>query len=180
MKRLFVLIFVGSFFLGQQAILSAESQIDYLLSNKTAKDDSVFVERVIRADTLLLENGKKIKLIGLKAPAAPRKKYPKTDSRGIVIEEVSPLTSVEEQAFDYAQSLLANQQVHLEYDTQSKDENFYTLAYVFLPDGTFVNAEILRRGYADLTLAPPNTKYADRLRQAYQEARKEKRGIHGE
>jgi len=51
------------------------------------------------------------------------------------------------------------------------------LAYVYLKDGTFVNAEIVKQGYASLMTFPPNVKYADLFLKLYQEARKNKRGL---
>jgi len=44
---------------------------------------------------------------------------------------------------------------------------------------TFVNAEILRQGYANLSFDPRLRKYNDKLQKAYREAREEKRGLHG-
>lgn len=150
-----------------------------LLANPTTKKDFI-VERVIRADTVLLDNGKKFRLIGLNAPDAPKSKVVKRDNYGIVIEEQSPETTLNNRAFEFAKKLLENKRVRLEFDFENKDENFYTYAYVFLEDGTFINSEILRQGYANLKITPTNTKYADKLRQAYQDARKERKGIHGE
>ncbi|MBF0510702.1 MAG: thermonuclease family protein, partial [Candidatus Omnitrophica bacterium] len=53
-------------------------------------------------------------------------------------------------------------------------------AYVYLPEGQMANAELLRKGFVRLRIVPPNVKYADKLRQAYQEAKREKRGLEGE
>ena len=65
--------------------------------------------------------------------------------------------------------------------TSKKDEDFITLAYVFLVENdVFVNAEILRQGFADLQLRAPNLKYSDILRRAYREAREQLRGLQGE
>jgi endonuclease YncB( thermonuclease family) len=49
-----------------------------------------------------------------------------------------------------------------------------------LDNELFVNAEILRQGFAFLQIRPPNTKYSKELREAYTEARLEKRGLQGE
>ena len=156
----------------------ADSGFDEMANSAVTKD--FIVERVIRADVILLDNEKKIRLIGLIAPDAPKSKIVKRDNYGIVIEEQSPETTLNNQAFDFAKKLLENKHVRLEFDFENKDENFYTLAYVFLSDGTLANAEILRQGYANLKIVPPNTKYADTLRTAYQEARRERRGLQGE
>ena len=157
----------------------ADSKIDSFIG-ETTNYNSVLIDKVVRADTIVLESGQKIKLIGLNAPELPKIKDAKVDSYGIIIEEVNPATTIEEQAFDFAKSLLEKKRVRLEFDVETKDRDFHTLAYVFLPDGTLANVEIIRQGFADLKIMPPNTKYAKELRAAYQEARREKRGLRGE
>jgi len=44
-------------------------------------------------------------------------------------------------------------------------------------NGTFVNAEIVKQGYASLMTIPPNVKYADLFLRLYQEARENRRGL---
>jgi micrococcal nuclease len=154
---------------------------DALFASLSSKYDNVKVERVIKADLILLDNGKKIRLIGVKAFDKPRSKDVKRDAYGFVIEEpADPAVTVEERAGDFADDLLLNKKVKIELDTRSTDEDGYTWGYVFLPDNALANAEILRQGFAQLQIQPPNTKYAERLREAYREARQEKRGIHAE
>lgn len=148
--------------------------------NPDSTTHSGVVERVVSADRLTLKDGRKIHLIGLNAPQTPRNRDIKRNSYGYVIKEVNPATTLEERAYDFSKSLLETKTIRLEYDITAKDENFHTLAYVFLPDGTFANAEILRQGYANLKIVLPNTKYEVLLRAAYQEARQEKRGLQGE
>ncbi len=142
--------------------------------------NKVPVARVLTVDTFLLENGEKIKMIGLSAPAKPRKKEVKKDKYGFVIEEFNPETPLEEKAFDFAKQLLEGKEVRLEFDNEKKSPDFETWAYVFLTDKTFVNAEILRQGFANLNLTPANQKYDKELRGAYQEAHREKRGLQGQ
>ena len=86
---------------------------------------------------------------------------------------------LEEQAVSYAQELLEGKKVKLEFDLESLDEQGRHQAYVFLPGGAMANAELLRQGFVDLKLRPPNVKYADQLRKAYQEAKREQRGFLG-
>ncbi len=142
---------------------------------------NVVVERVLSADTLVLKGGEKIRMIGLKAPEPPRRQKIERDKQGVIVERDTPETTIEEKAFAFAQSLLEGQAVRLEFDEQKKDEDFITLAYVFLVENdVFVNAEILRQGFADLQLRAPNLKYSDILRRAYREAREQLRGLRGE
>jgi len=69
----------------------------------------------------------------------------------------------------------------LEFDVERKSGDYKTLAYVFLAkDNIFVNAEILRQGYAYLQIIPPNTRYVELFKEAYREARLERRGLQAE
>jgi len=154
----------------------------------------VLVERVLSANSLLLKNKERVKLIGLKAPEVSsrtladekfkhieyRKDSLSTSPIYIPESKVDPQVPVTTRAYQFTRELLLGKQVRLEFDVQNKDDDFFTLAYVYLPDGTFVNQEILRQGYAILNIIPPNTKYADILRAAYQESRTEKRGLQSE
>ncbi|MCB9757703.1 MAG: thermonuclease family protein [Candidatus Omnitrophica bacterium] len=167
-----ILIFQTFGFTAQPDILFPSLQSQTILKN-------VLVERIISADTIVLEDGKKIKLIGLKAPDAPRRPKVEYDKNGLPIENVVlPENTFEEKAYAFAHKLLVGKKVRLEFDETRTDDHFATIAYVFLVDNNIlVNAEILRWGYADLQIQPPNFKYQDQLRDAYKEARREKRGL---
>lgn len=169
------------FFFSQKSTMGQETPNDINFSSRNNNYERIEVRRVIKADEIELENGEKIKLIGLKAPAAPKPEKKEFDEYGFEIKNDSPLTPLEEEAFIFTKKLLENKMVRLEFDKQKRNEELKTLAYVFLiDDNIFVNKEILRQGFANLTIRPPNIKYADTLRQAYQEARQEKRGLQGE
>lgn len=159
---------------------SLSSSQDFLaLQEKPSR--TVKVVKILSVDRIQLESGEKIKLIGLKGPALPRRKKVETDEHGFIIEKVDPIQSVEEKALTFVTELLEGQSVRIETDVKQKDADFSTLAYVFLiPQDILVNEEILRQGFAQLQIVPPNMKYEQRLRQAYLEARKEMRGFHGE
>ncbi|MFA5005554.1 MAG: thermonuclease family protein, partial [Candidatus Omnitrophota bacterium] len=73
--------------------------------------------------------------------------------------------------------LVEGKKVKLEFDIERRDRYGRLLAYAYLEDGTFVNAEIIRQGYASLMTYPPNVKYADMFLKLYQEARVNKRGL---
>jgi len=147
----------------------------------------VTVQKVLSTDTIIIENntqrGKRIKLIGVKSPKNFfEKKKPERDEFGFAVKkEVSPETPIEQRALTYVKNLLEGKKIRLEFDVEKQNQRFETLAYIFLnDDDTFVNATILREGFASLRIRPPNVKYADKLRAAYKEARQEKRGLQGE
>lgn len=149
-------------------------------TKKFGQPRTVVVAKIIDTATFLTDKEEKIRLIGLKAPEPPPRERIERDENGMVIEIENPESTVEEQVFKTAQTLLKGKKVRLEFDAKESGDRFETLAYVFLEDGTFANAEILRQGCADLQIAPPNIKRADELRAAYREARRELRGIQGE
>lgn len=159
-------------------MLSFVSSADDLFTHLSAKYENVKVERVIKADLIELDNGKKVRLIGLKSFDTPRKYDVERDKYGFIIEDTSdPTTPIEELAYDFARELMEHKKVSVEFDTQATDENGRIWGYVFLEDKTMANSEIIRQGFAEFQLRPPNLKYADQLRDAYREARTEKRGI---
>jgi micrococcal nuclease len=57
------------------------------------------------------------------------------------------------------------------------DQYGRTLAYVYLKDGTFVNADLVRNGYAMVMTVPPNVRYAETFVDLAAKARKQKKGL---
>ncbi len=139
------------------------------------------VIKVTASDRIVLEDGRRVRLIGVESLGAPPPKPIKRDAKGHVIEEPEePTIPLEEQALTYAQDLLENKKVRLEYDVDAGDGHGYLNAYVYLPDGRMANAELLRMGFVKLRIVPPNVKYEDKLDLAYRQAKQEKRGLEGE
>lgn len=161
---------------------SAESNFKLLLG-ESGKYDAVKVIKIMSSDSVKLENDEIIKLIGLKGLQAPK---PKTDAErdefGFVIKEpISSVVPIEERALEYVRELLEGKKVRLEFDVETKDAQYKTQAYIFLVENDlFVNADIIRHGFAALQISPPNVKYEQELRRAYQEARTTQAGLHGE
>lgn len=57
--------------------------------------------------------------------------------------------------------LVGEKIVYLEKDLSETDRYDRLLRYVFLADGTFVNAELVKSGYARAVAYPPDTKYQE-------------------
>jgi len=151
------------------------------LFNYSKKQDEALVVKVIASDLIVLEDGRHVKLIGIESMGPVPYVPIKYDDKGHVIEEpVEPTISLQEQALTYARDLLENKKVKLEYDVDAGDTQGDLNAYVYLPDGRMANAELLRMGFVKFRSVPPNVKYEERFREAYQEAKKEKRGLEGE
>ena len=72
--------------------------------------------------------------------------------------------------------LVDGKTVRVEYDWNRKDKYNRTLAYVYLPDGTFENAEVIRQGYGFAYTRYP-FKYLEQFRTLEREARVTNRGL---
>ncbi len=150
------------------------------LGQGAGKYEDVVVQDVLRVDTIRLASGEIVKLIGVRAFGnAARKKKVARDEYGFVVKEGIDLeVPPEEQAQEFARELLEGKRVRLEFDVVPKDDEYKTLAYVFLVDGNvFVNAQFLERGFADLQIQAPNLKYAQQLRDAYRAGRAYSHGM---
>ncbi len=122
------------------------------------------VERVVDGDTIIVASVGRVRLIGVDTP-----------------ESVDPRRPVEffgREASAFTKRLLGGKRVRLEYDWERTDRYGRTLAYVYLPDGTFANAEIIRRGYGHAYTRFP-FRHLDRFRQLEREARRAGRGLWG-
>lgn len=82
-----------------------------------------------------------------------------------------------EEATSALRSLLRESQVTLRGDAAERDDFNRLLAYVYSADGTFVNAEMVRRGWARPMTVPPNVRHADRFVELASEARAAGLGI---
>lgn len=129
------------------------------------------VGKVIDGDTFWIqdgsEKGKKVRLIGVDAPETRKTKKKEVGYYG-------------KEAKEYVKQRLTNQKVRLEYDVDQTDHYGRLLAYVYLEDGTFLNEELLRLGYAVVMTVPPNVKFADRFIEIQRGAREAKQGLWGE
>ncbi|MCM8781042.1 MAG: thermonuclease family protein [Candidatus Omnitrophica bacterium] len=136
----------------------------------------ILVSRVIDGDTLMLESGQRVRLIGIDTPEMhdSDKLYRDSQRTG---QDIRTIKELGRRAWRFTKDLTENKRVSLEFDVDKKDRYGRLLAYVYLKDGTFVNAEIVRQGYASLLTIPPNVKYADLFLRLYQEARENKRGL---
>lgn len=122
------------------------------------------VERVVDGDTIVVRGVGNVRLIGVDTP-----------------ETVHPSRPVEffgREASAFTKRMLEGRRVRLEYDQERTDRYGRTLAYVYLPDGTFVNAEIVRRGYGHAYTRFP-FRHLDRFRRLEREARTAGRGLWG-
>ena len=180
-RKLFILILNLSILTFNFSPGFTETNLEYFFGLGDQYND-VLVREVISGDTIKLESGEKIKLIGLRAPTVPRsaRQDIERDEYGFVVEKsVDPVTPIEMRSYLFTKNFLEGKRVRLEFDAEKKNDNLDTLAYIFIgKKNLFANAEILRQGYAELQTSSLNTKYAELLREAYKEARREHRGLY--
>ena len=91
------------------------------------------VETVLNGDTLLLENGTVVKLIGVTTPDA---NDPEKEVRQFGMA-----------AADYTQDMVEGKEIRIKYFSQQDTTDGRALAAVYLPDGTCLNSELIRQGY---------------------------------
>ena len=73
--------------------------------------------------------------------------------------------------------LVYDKKVRLELDREKHDQYGRLLAYVFQEDGRFVNAELIKGGYAHCLFRRPNTKYEKLLLGLQREAMEKRVGL---
>jgi len=123
------------------------------------------VVRIVDGDTIHVRVGdrvEKVRYIGVNTPEVhhPRKG-----------EEPGG-----REAADVNRTLVAARHVRLEMDVQARDRYGRLLAYVWVDD-TMVNAELVRRGYAQVMTVPPNVRHQALFVKLQRDAREAGRGL---
>ncbi len=116
----------------------------------SAKFYQTRIVEVVDGDTVMTQEGFKVRYIGINAPEFGEPGY----------QEAKALN----------QKLVEGKMVNLEFDLQKKDQYQRILAYVWVKDN-LVQEEILRKGLALTYTLPPNLKYQERLLKAQQFAK---------
>lgn len=129
------------------------------------------VKKVVDGDTFWIydgsQEGLKIRLIGVDAPESRNSGNKETGYFG-------------RESSAYLKTLITGRKVRLEYDVGHFDKYGRTLAYVYLEDGTFINATLVKNGFATVMTVPPNVKYADTFLRLERKARNHKKGLWGD
>lgn len=128
-------------------------------------DEHARVVYVYDGDTVKLEDGRRVRLIGINTPEM---------ARGGKSGE--PLART---ARAYLQDLLdrGNDELQLQYGTERNDHYGRLLAHGYLDNGDNVAARLLQQGLATALVVPPNTRAMDCYRQLEDDARRERRGL---
>lgn len=90
----------------------------------------------------------------------------------------TPIECFGKAASAHNRRLVEGRAVVLRIDAEPRDRYGRLLAYVHRrPDGLFVNAAMVRDGYATTLTIPPNVRHAERLREAERAARRRGAGL---
>jgi len=127
---------------------------------------------VVDGDTIHVRVGprlEKVRYIGVNAPEIPHPEARGWRKGGARAHEVN-------------RRLVVGRDVRLELDLVPHDKYGRLLAYVRVRRtgrSVMANAEMVRRGFAQVMTIPPNVKYHDRFLKLQREAREARRGLWG-
>jgi len=122
------------------------------------------VKYVYDGDTILLENGERVRYLGIDAPEIGHE------------GEKSEFMAVEAMRFNIR--LVKGRIVRLEFDKERRDRYGRLLAYVYISDtGEMVNAILLKKGFAHVLLKDPGLRYRKLFIECQREAMKKRIGI---
>jgi len=116
-------------------------------SSRSTVDRDARVDRVVDGDTIVVA-GRRVRLIGIDAPES--------------VDPDRPIGCFGPESARFMKRLLpSGTRVRLRHDVELRDRYGRELAYVYrLSDGVFVNAELVREGYATPLTIPPNVAHA--------------------
>lgn len=148
---------------GATAVTSPPPSAGPIRVDSVPDGNAARVENVIDGDTLDVQlNGRSYRLryIGVDTPERDEPFYAEATAAN--------------------RDLVAGETVILVKDVSETDQYGRLLRYVYLPDGTFVNATLLRDGYARLVTFPPDIAQQAYFQQLQTDARLAGRGLWAE
>jgi micrococcal nuclease len=120
------------------------------------------VLRVIDGDTVSIAGVGTVRLIGIDTPET--------------VDPRQPVQDFAREATAFLRGLIGGKVVRLEFEQQRRDKYQRTLAYLYLADGTFVNAEIVKQGYGHAYTQYP-FRHMEQFRALERTARVNRRGL---
>lgn len=121
------------------------------------------VVKVYDGDTVVLSDGRKVRLLGINTPEV-RHKDKAADAGG-------------DEAKQWLKNKLENKKVRLVADAENADKYGRTLAHLFTEAKEHINLQLVEAGLAAVTIHPPNLLYAEELLKAQDKAEQLKLGI---
>jgi micrococcal nuclease len=154
--------------------------LSLFLSTFTYAQQTTIVTRVIDGDAIQALYGgveKRIRLIGIDAPESRVNR--KAEKYADMSEhDIKTIIEMGEKAKAYVNGLIKRgDSITIDFDVQKMDKYGRLLGYVYLSNGKMLNEEIVKAGYANVMILPPNVKYKDMFSRAYKQAKEDKRGL---
>ncbi|MDE1173198.1 MAG: thermonuclease family protein [Parvibaculaceae bacterium] len=128
-------------------------------------EETARVANIVDGDTLVLNDGRQVRLAGTQAPKLPLgrrnfRTWPLADQSRAALEKLS-----------------LGKTVTLRYGGAEKDRYQRLLAHLFLPDGRWIQQAMIEQGLARVYSFPDNQSCVDALLASEQTARTARRGI---
>lgn len=118
--------------------------------------EQVLVREVIDGDTVILEDGRRVRYLGIDTPEIGEYYY--------------------EEAAERNRELVEGKVVELQPGSRDVDDYGRLLRYVYI-DGMFVNAELVAQGYAKAYRKGPIERHSEELFQLEEEAKSSGKGL---
>src|SRR5687767_12948296 len=152
------------------ALCTAVCGCSTTLGDPPQRSDTARVVRVVDGDTIRVDGPageEAVRYIGIDTPES--------------VKPGSPVECFAQRASAYNERLVGGERVRLVRDVEARDRYGRLLAYVYrVRDGLFVNAELVRRGYATVATFPPNVAHEREFRRLANRARLSGHGLWAE
>lgn len=125
--------------------------------------DAHHVKRIVDGDTLLLDNNRFVRYIGINAPEVQHGNEP-SEPFGI-------------EAKNHNVRLVGNREIYLMYGREKADRYGRELAYVYTAENIFINQKMLEQGWAYCLFNPPNLRFHDLFLKAQRLAMQGQQGM---
>lgn len=142
---------------------SAGNRVAYNRSLVAEYGKPIRVARVVDGDTVVLENGEYLRYIGMDTPEE--------------FDQRKPVQCFAKEAAARNTELVEDKAIVFYKDVSTRDQYGRLLGFVYLEDGTFVNEELVREGYAFAYPFPPDISKSEQFSEAEADARNNRRGL---
>ena len=151
-NKIFLAIIVGALIIGIAVYFGLQKSSEEELSSTPTQclaPSEAIVTKIIDGDTVVVEGGFHVRLLGIDADESGFPCYEKAKTR--------------------LEDLILNKEVRLEKDQTDVDQYNRCLRYVFLDDEN-INFQLVKEGFAIARFYPPDVKYQEEITQAEKEA----------
>ncbi len=127
---------------------------------------NTFVDKIVDGDTIKVEykgESLTVRLLDVDTPESVK--------RGVPVQQYG------KEAFRFTEKMTLNREVRLVFEKGLRDKYGRLLAHVLLQDGKYLNALLVRNGYARVEIVSPNTALRDYFNELQEEAVDDRTGL---